>query len=567
MSPPINTRYSLHASPTRSSVFDPIKKRLAKIFRRQEKLTLAYNGHWYHRHKIRLNMDKFNTHMYVVGKTGQGKSKFLQQMLYQMAQTKRWGCGLLDPHADLALGFLRHLATFPRHRPWLTHIKNRERLIYLDPSRSDYIIPFNILKNSFSQPHDTAENIIEAFRRTWPETLADAPRFEAILRNTLIALIDADLTMLEIAPLLRNREFRERVLTHCRNEQVIEYFHLEFDSWNSRQAAEYCESVLNKVNAFLSHPRMRQMLGSSDNYLDARKIIDGRKVFIVNLGTLGAGKTKRLLGSLLLTQLENAAASREGTEDYERIPFFQVVDEFHKFCPHNSEALDEAFSETRKYRFHVCVAHQTISQLSERMWGAIENADYKVIFGSGRGTAETITPENFKPNTTATKPPPEENRSPVYKPLSEQYEDFIQQILSLSPRKVYVKLPSRKTPLTVGKVVNVPKPRFKKHELEELRQALAKTAGLPARSIEQQITERRKMHGLEGIGQVSDSRESASTHKSFWRSEQKTYGAPSQPSNVPPEIKPAPRASRPQQVPRPPRHYTTFNRSTIFLKA
>src|SRR4051812_47274068 len=126
-----------------------------------------------------LSLKRFSTHLYVVGASGQGKSKFLQSVLYQLS-TKGWGCGVFDPHSDLASDLIAQLASYPHSKPWLAEPAHQQRVFYLDPSRSDYLVPCNILKNSSSTPYEIAENVVESFRRVWPDTLAEAPRFAQI---------------------------------------------------------------------------------------------------------------------------------------------------------------------------------------------------------------------------------------------------------------------------------------------------------------------------------------------------------------------------------------------------
>ena len=155
---------------------------------RQKKNTVVIGYRWPHQlWPIKLNLHSFNSHLYVVGASGQGKSKFLQAVLYQLATNSTWGCGLLDPHADLAKDLLAQLAAYPREKPFLRDPVNLKRVVYIDPSRDDYLPPLNILRNSFATPYETAENVVEAFRRVWPETLSEAPRFMQILRNALLA--------------------------------------------------------------------------------------------------------------------------------------------------------------------------------------------------------------------------------------------------------------------------------------------------------------------------------------------------------------------------------------------
>lgn len=255
-----------------------------------------------------MSLRRFNTHMYVVGASGQGKSKFLQHVLFELA-TKGWGCGVFDPHSDLATDFLAQLATYPSKKVWLANPQNYLRILYLDPSREDYVIPCNILRNSFCSPYEIAENVVEAFRRVWPDSLSEAPRFAQILRNAVLVLIANDLTLLELEPLLTDRAFRMRLLQRVSDAQVASFFTQQFDRWKREQPI-FIAPVLNKVSAFLFKPQVRLMLGANDNQLDFRSIIDGGKVLIVNLGCFRDEETQRLLGSLFLTSLEQAAFSR-----------------------------------------------------------------------------------------------------------------------------------------------------------------------------------------------------------------------------------------------------------------
>jgi DNA helicase HerA-like ATPase len=153
---------------------------------------------------FRLSFRQFNSHIYIVGQSGSGKSKLLEYMLFQLA-TQGFGCGVFDPHSDLASDLIAQLASYPKQKPWLSHAENWKRIIYIDPSRSDYIVPCNILKNSFCSPYEIAENIVESFRRVWPDALSEAPRFAQIMRNGVLALIANGLSLLELEPLLTNR--------------------------------------------------------------------------------------------------------------------------------------------------------------------------------------------------------------------------------------------------------------------------------------------------------------------------------------------------------------------------
>jgi type IV secretory pathway TraG/TraD family ATPase VirD4 len=217
-------------------------------------------------------------------------------------------------------------------------------------------------------------------------------------------------------------------------------------------------------------------------------------MLIVDLGGF-AGETQQLLGSLLMTSLEQAAFSRRTLVSQERRPFFCIVDEFPLFCARDSTTLARILSESRKYRLHLGLAHQTISQLpTERLQGTIENAKLKVVFGTGRHTAEAIVKELFMPDLTSVKHEVEnteaqERTHPIFDPMMEQFEKFTQMIQRLRRQHVLVTLPESETVATV-RVPTVPPSRVSSAHLERLKTYLARQWGRPRRDLEQEIDTR-----------------------------------------------------------------------------
>lgn len=447
---------------------------------------------------VNLDLNSFNSHLYVVGASGQGKSKFLQQLLFQLAVANH-GCGVFDPHADLASDLLAELASYP-NSAWLSDPKNRERVIYLDPSRDDFLIPCNILKSSCSTPYEVAENVVEAFRRVWPETLAEAPRFAQILRNGALTLSLNGLSLLELEPLLTNREFRMRLLATTPDPLVRTFFTHQYDKWGREQAI-FAAPVLNKVSAFLFKPQVRLMLGANENNLDFRQIIDDGSVLIVNLGGFHDEETQRLLGALLITALEQAAFSRSNQAPEARKPFFAMIDEFPLFCSRDQTSLARILSECRKFRLHLGLAHQTVTQLpGQRIQGALENAKLKVIFGTGRQTAEAIVKDLFLPDPKAIKhevadTEAQDRTHPIFDPLQEQFEGFVQQIQKQPPQQVLVKLPGQDKVTSVRTPV-VPPARINAAILEQWKRYLAKQRGKACPELEAEITQRLQQLGL-----------------------------------------------------------------------
>jgi hypothetical protein len=470
----------------------------------KKQVVLGTHG-WFGRSSIQLNLDTFNSHLYVVGASGLGKSKFLQQVLFQLAVAGQ-GCAIFDPHADLASDLLAELASYPSPS-WLSVPQHRNRVIYLDPSRTDYLMPCNILKSSCSTPYEIAENVVESFRRVWPETLAEAPRFAQILRNAVLVLTLQGLSLLELEPLLTDKAFRMRLLEKTPDPLAVAFFTHQYDKWGREQAI-FASPVLNKVSAFLFKPQMRLMLGANDNRLDFRHIIDSGKVFIVNLGGFRDEETIRLLGSLFLTSLEQAAFSRSNQAPAERKPFFAMIDEFPLFCSRDQTSLARMLSELRKFRLHLGLAHQTITQLpGQRIQGALENATLKIIFGTGRQTAEAIVKDLFLPDPKAIKhevtdTEAQDRTHPIFDPLQEQFEGFTQQIQKQQRQQVLVKLPESEGVIGARTPV-VPPPRISPQQLEAWKRYLVQQRGLPRTQIEAEITERTQRFGVPTVQALS----------------------------------------------------------------
>jgi hypothetical protein len=327
---------------------------------------------------VRVTASARTAHLYVIGMSGKGKSKLLEYCLYQDIAAGR-GCGLIDPHSLLVDDLLRLLIT----RGVLTNPDIRNRLIYVDPARTDYVIPFNVLATQAEHPYDIAAAVLEAFRRTWPECLREAPHFSNVVTAALIVLIENGLTLMHMPRLLTNSEFREQCLERVTDGNVVEFFHDRYDRWG-REAPLMRESTLNKIGAFSLNPRLKLMLGQRANHLDFREIMDEGKILLLDLGRSDS-ETNRLIGSLVVTGLELAMRRRQNRKLWNL-----TIDEFAGYVANEGsvKTLAHVFSEGRKFRMSMTVAHQDLSQLTPRMLGALSNVQTKVIFGIGRHDAE-----------------------------------------------------------------------------------------------------------------------------------------------------------------------------------
>jgi hypothetical protein len=184
----------------------------------------------------------------------------------------------------------------------------RNKLIYVDPARTDYVVPFNVLATETEHPYGIAATILEAFRRTWPECLKEASHFSNVVTAALIVLIANGLTLIDMPRLLTNFDFREHCLKQVDEPQLVEFFHDRYDQWG-KEAPLLRESTLNKIGAFSLNPRLKLVPRQKGNHLDFRAIMDERKVLLLDLGR-SDGETNRLIGSLVVTGLELAMRRR-----------------------------------------------------------------------------------------------------------------------------------------------------------------------------------------------------------------------------------------------------------------
>jgi hypothetical protein len=368
-------------------------------------------------------------HMHVIGITGKGKSKLQEYCLFQDITARR-GCILIDPHGDLAADVTRLCLSQGGLDP--------ERVIYFEPTRRDSIIPFNVLATG-EEPYQVAQRVVEAFRRTWPESLKEAPHFSNVATAALMTLSENSLTLIDMHRLLIDREWREQLLTKVTNSEVVHFFHERYDRWG-REAPILRESTLNKVAAFAFNPHLRRVLGQTENHLNLRRLMDEGKVLLVDLGRCD-GETRRLLGSLLVTSLEQAAMSRQELPPAKRRPYYAYIDEFQDFTATSgsSMSLAQILSECRKFGLHLTLAHQTLSQLSPHMLGALGNVQTRIIFGVDRRDAEWFAREIGQVDTEAIKDEPKmDTQHPLYAPLQEQWEEWTQNLKSQSSRQVLV---------------------------------------------------------------------------------------------------------------------------------
>ncbi len=330
-------------------------------------------------------------HVYVIGKTGMGKSTLLENMAIQDIANGN-GMAIIDPHGGTAEKLLDYV---PEHR-----IKD---VLYFAPFDLEYPISFNIMEDiGADKRHLVVNGLMSTFEKIWVD--AWSARMAYILNNTLLALLEyPGSTLLGVNRMLSDKAFRNKVVDNVTDPSVKSFWLDEFAKYTERFAAEATPAIQNKVGQFTSNPLVRNIIGQSKSSFDLREIMDKKKILIVNLskGRVGEGNAN-LIGSMLITKIYLAAMSRADKNDQElaKLPnFYLYVDEFQSFA---NKSFADILSEARKYKLNLTIAHQYIEQMEEEVRNAVfGNVGTMVSFRVGAFDSEVLEKE-FAPTFMAT---------------------------------------------------------------------------------------------------------------------------------------------------------------------
>jgi len=325
-------------------------------------------------------------HMYIIGKTGVGKSTMLENMAIQDIQNGE-GLIFIDPHgatAEKLLDFIPH-----------DRIKD---VIYFAPFDTEFPLGFNIMENvGYDQRHTVVSNLMGVFERLWAD--AWSPRMTYILQNTLLALLEyPDSTMVDINRMLVNKAFRAAVVEKVTDPIVKSFWSEEFAQYTDRYTQEATPAIQNKVGQLVSNPLVRNIISQPKSSFDLRQVMDERKIFIANLskGRMGDANST-LIGAVLVVRAYIAALSRAGAPaSVMRTlpPCFFYVDEFQNVV---NRAFTNILSESRKYKLALTIANQYIKQMEEDKDTAVKDAVFgnvgtTVVFKVGPLDAEELEP-------------------------------------------------------------------------------------------------------------------------------------------------------------------------------
>ena len=319
-------------------------------------------------------------HVYVIGKTGMGKSTLLENMAVQDIRNGE-GLAFIDPHGQTAEKLLEYI---PEER--------KQDVLYFAPFDTNNPVSFNVMEDvGPDKRHLVVSGLMSVFKKIFVD--AWSARMEYILSNTLLALLEyPDSTLLGVNRMLSDKAYRAKVIDNITDPAVKSFWVDEFLKYNERYMQEAGDAIKNKIGQFTANPLIRNIIGQPKSSFDIRKIMDERKILIMNLSKGLVGETNaNLLGSMLTTRIYLAAMSRADLPiaQMEQMPnFYFYVDEFQSFA---NATFANILSEARKYKLNLTIAHQYIEQMEEDVRNAVfGNVGTTIVFRVGPFDAEVL---------------------------------------------------------------------------------------------------------------------------------------------------------------------------------
>ncbi len=321
-------------------------------------------------------------HIYVVGKTGVGKSTLLLNMLGQDIQNTE-GLAVVDPHGDLIERALKVITE--------SRIKD---LIYFNPQNKEQALYFNPLEVlNRSETHLVVSSLVSVFKKIWHDSWG--PRLEYILRNALSTLVEfSGVTLIDLQRILQDRDFRMKLIGRLENKQLKDFWLNEFEKYSPYFQQEAISPIQNKIGQFLNNPILREIVSRPKSSFNLREIMDSGKILLVNLskGKIGEDSAS-LLGAMLIAKISLAALSRQDIPEEQRRDFYLYVDEFQSFA---TSSFADILSEARKYHLNLILANQYLDQIDEKVRDAIfGNVGTIISFKVGLEDAKFLAEEFY----------------------------------------------------------------------------------------------------------------------------------------------------------------------------
>jgi hypothetical protein len=323
-------------------------------------------------------------HVYIIGKTGTGKSELLKDMVLQDIRAGKGLC-FMDPHGDAVQDIMK-----------LIPPERAEDVIYFNPSDTSRPMALNLLEaHTEDQKHFAATAVINMMYKLFDpyKTGIVGPRFEHAVRNAMLTAMSVPgTTFVEIMRILTDARFVQEILPHVTDPIIRRYWTDQIAQTSDFHKSEVLDYITSKFGRFVTNKVIRNIIGQSESSFDFRKIMDEGKILLINLakGELGE-ENSNFLGLILVPRILMAAMSRADTPIGERRDFFLYVDEFQNFATPDFAVI---LSEARKYRLGLCVANQFVGQVEEEVKNAIfGNVGTMVSFRVGVSDANYLQHE------------------------------------------------------------------------------------------------------------------------------------------------------------------------------
>lgn len=344
------------------------KKAAAPVNIPKDGLLLGYNVYRGITTEIRMKDEDRRRHMYIIGKSGVGKSVLQANCIIQDIKNGK-GVAVIDPHGELVEDILPHI---PKERI--------EDVVLFDPSDAERPMGLNMLEFKSEEQKDFAvQELVAIFYKLFGQEMI-GPMFEHYMRNAMLALMsDSENmgTVVEIPRMFTDKDFRASKIKRLNNVVVKNFWEQEYEqSQRGQQSADMLSYVISKIGRFLTNDIMRNIVGQQKSGFDFREIMDNQKILLVNLSKGKIGEVNSsLLGLIIVSKLQMAALSRASVASSERKDFYLYIDEFQNFI---TDSIATILSEARKYKLNLIIAHQYVSQL-------VNNNDTKIrdaVFGN-----------------------------------------------------------------------------------------------------------------------------------------------------------------------------------------
>lgn len=420
--------------------------------------------------EIHISPSQKESHLYVIGATGAGKTTFLENLIRQHIILSE-GFSLFDVHGDLTEQVIKFMAYVFKGKSESERKIMARKLILIEPFNPEKIVSFNPLEVQKNESvYSTVLELVEVFRNRWAEFWG--PRTNELMRNALVVLAENNLTLAEAPHLLINHRFRNSLAANVQNEEAKNWV-WRYNKLTEPQKTIYRDPSLNKIGEFLGDISIRYLIGQEKSSFDFRDAIDKRKWIIVNLSKGKMKSNSFLLASLFLCKLQLAALSRANVPYQQRKPFYIFADEFQSLATQEVSSMETILSESRKYKLFLRMSHQNLFQIERKLLEAIlGNTKAILVFRVNHSDAFVLSQE-----------------------LNPSAKEFLtKKLTELGVGEAYFK--TRGEPYRLVKLPLPEKVEVDFGTIEELRDLSFSYYTRPFEEIEKEIRERREKTGL-----------------------------------------------------------------------